>query len=104
MANKRSCFKQHKTHLLSKYKQYLNKLSKLLRQAKRNYYHNLICKHKNNLTLQWKLNNEIIGQKKNTSNNINIYSKNSQVNQQASADRPVSSLLGLTRQDTTACC
>ena len=51
-------------HLLSKYKNYLNKLTRLKQVAKKNYYQNELNKHKNNLSKQWKLINEIISHKK----------------------------------------
>ena len=54
------CFKQQKTHLLAKYKSYLNKLTKLKLIAKKKYYFDELSRHKNNLTQQWKLINEII--------------------------------------------
>ena len=64
------CFKQQKTHLLTKYKSYLNKLTKLKLIAKKKYYFNELSSHKNNLTQQWKLINEIISHKKHQQDRI----------------------------------
>ena len=58
------CYKQQKMHLVSKYKKYLHKLTRLKQIAKKNYYQNELNKNKNNLSLQWKLINEIISHKK----------------------------------------
>ena len=66
------CYKQQKTHLISKYKNYLNKLTRLKQVAKKNYYQNELNKHKNNLSKQWKLINEIISHKKYQRQIINV--------------------------------
>ena len=59
-------------HLISKYKNYLNKLTRLKQVAKKNYYQNELNKHKNNLSKQWKLINEIISHKKYQRQIINV--------------------------------
>ena len=68
------CYKQQKMHLISKYKNYLNKLTRLKQVAKKNYYQNELNKHKNNLSKQWKLINEIISHKKYQRQIINVIS------------------------------
>ena len=65
-------YKQQKTHLISKYKNYFNKLTRLKQVAKKNYYQNELNKHKNNLSKQWKLINEIISHKKYQRQIINV--------------------------------
>ena len=57
------CYKQNKIHLITHYKIYLNKLTKLKRIAKKNYYQKEI--HKQDESKQWKIINEILGHKKN---------------------------------------
>ena len=61
-------------HLICKYKNYLNKLTRLKQVAKKNYYQNELNKHKNNLSKQWKLINEIISHKKYQRQIINVIS------------------------------
>ena len=68
------CYKQQKTHLISKYKNYLHKLTRLKQVAKKNYYQNELNKDRNNLSQQWKLINEIISHKKYQCQIINVIS------------------------------
>ena len=56
------CYKQNKIHLISHYKIYLNKLTKLERIAKKNYYQKEMQKHDE--SKRWKIINEIPGHKK----------------------------------------
>ena len=64
------CYKQHKPHLISKYKTYLKKVTKLKETANRNYYQNELPKHKNNIPIQWKIINKILCLKRLESNSI----------------------------------
>ena len=64
------CYKQHRPHLISKYKTYLKKVTKLKDTAKRNYYQNELQKHKNNTSMQWKIINKILCYKRLESNSI----------------------------------
>ena len=64
------CYKQHRPHLISKYKTYLKKVTKLKDTAKRNCYKNELQKHKNNISMQWKIINKILCHKKLESNSI----------------------------------
>ena len=64
--------------MLAKYKSYLNKLTKLKLIAKKKYYFDELSRHKNNLTQQWKLINEIISQKKHQQDGINVIKDSSQ--------------------------
>ena len=78
-------------HLISKYKNYLNKLTRLKQVAKKNYYQNELNKHKNNLSKQWKLINEIISHKKYQRQIINVISD---INNKKSTDtQAISNLL-----------
>ena len=54
------CFKQQKSHLFLKYKTYLNTLTKLKEIAKKIYYQKELQSHKDNVSKQWKIINEII--------------------------------------------
>ena len=71
-------FKQQKTHLLTKYKSYINKLTKLKLIAKKKYYFNELSRHKNNLTQKWKIINEIISHKKHQQDGINVIKDSSE--------------------------
>ena len=53
------CYKHQDTHLVSTYKTYRNKLTKLKELAKRMYYQNELHLHKENISKQWKIINEI---------------------------------------------
>ena len=72
------CFKQQKTHLLTKYKSYFNKLTELKLIGKKKYYFNELSRHKNNLTQQRKLINKIISHKKHQQNGINVIKDSSE--------------------------
>ena len=48
------------TSLISKYKTYLKKVTKLKDTAKRNYFQNELQQHKNNISMQWKIINKIL--------------------------------------------
>ena len=50
------------------------KLTRLKQVAKKNYYQNELNKHKNNLSQQWKLINEIISHKKYHRHILNVIS------------------------------
>ena len=54
------CYKHQDTHLVSAYKTYRNKLTKLKEIAKRTYYQNELHLHKENISKQWKISNEIV--------------------------------------------
>ena len=58
------------TSLISKYKTYLKKVTKLKDTAKRNYYQNELQKHKNNISMQWKIISKILCYKRLKSNSI----------------------------------
>ena len=66
------CYKQHRPHLVSKYNTYLKKVTKLKETAKRNYYQNELQKHKNNISMQWKIINKILCHKRLESNSIRL--------------------------------
>jgi len=46
------CFKHQKSHLNSKYKAYLNKLTKLKEIAKKTYFQNELIMHEDNISKQ----------------------------------------------------
>ena len=48
-----------------KFKRYRNKLNAILKRAKKQYYCDLLQKHKNNLSKVWKIINDLIGRNKN---------------------------------------
>ena len=54
------CFKKQKSHLFLKYKTYLITLTKLKEIAKKIYYQKELQSHKDNVSKQWKIINEII--------------------------------------------
>ena len=66
----KKCFKQKKVSLVSKYKLYLNKLTKLKQIAKKNYYTNELNQHKNEIGKQWKIINKIICHKRHQTETI----------------------------------
>ena len=45
--------------MVSKYKTYVKEVTKQKETAKRNYYQNELQKHKNNISMQWKIINKI---------------------------------------------
>ena len=66
----KKCYKQKKVNLVSKYKLYLNKLTKLKQIAKKNYYTNELNQHKNEIGKQWKIINKIICHKRHQTETI----------------------------------
>ena len=59
------CYKQQNIDLISKYKSYRNKLTKLKEMAKMTYYQNELQMHKENISKQCRVTNEIICYKQN---------------------------------------
>ena len=66
------CYKQQDTQLISTYKTYRNKFTKLKEIAKRTYYQNELHLHKENLSKQWKIINEIVRYKRVQHNHITL--------------------------------
>ena len=64
------CYKRQNIDLISKYKSYRNKLSKVKEMAKRTYYQNEGQMHEENISKQWRVINEIICYKKKKKNTI----------------------------------
>ena len=54
------CYKHQNTHLVSAYKTYCNKLTKLNEITKKTYYQKKLHLHKENISKQWKIINEIV--------------------------------------------
>ena len=66
------CFKKQKSHLVLKYKTYLNKLTKLKEIAKKIYYQKELQLHKDNVSKEWKIINEITCHKQLQNNCISM--------------------------------
>ena len=62
------CYKQNKPELIAYYKKYLNKLTFIKRLAKEQYYTSQLLKHKQDISKQWSIINELLDQNKRCSN------------------------------------
>ena len=70
--NKRygKCYKQNNSHLISKYKQYSNKLTTIKRLAEEQYYTTQLLEHKSNISKQWAVINDLLGKTTNQNNAV----------------------------------
>ena len=65
-----NCYKQNNSNLISKYKQYSNKLTTIKRLAKEQYYTSQSLEHKSNISKQWAVINDLLGKTTNQNNAI----------------------------------
>ena len=65
-----NCYKQNNSNLISKYKQYSNKLTTIKRLAKEQYYTSQLLEHKSNISKQWAVINDLLGKTTDQNNAI----------------------------------
>ena len=79
------CYKKNNTDLIAKYKIYLNKLTTIKRLAKEQYYTSQLIEHKQSISKQWSIINELLENGRRKQNFINkLMNKNNKIIEKSS--------------------
>ena len=86
------CYKQNNPESIAYYKKYLNKLTFIKRLAKEQYYTSQLLKHKQDISKQWSIINELLDQSKRCSSTT-IHKLTTMANENIESKSEISNML-----------